>query len=92
MSTIEIETKQIVTKKVNISLPFYSKTNCHFFKATSDKQSYCIHEGMDSCSIEQRFHVSLCFDSSNEPSNEQEFNEAFERIQERLRKTLTTQS
>jgi len=81
---MEIEVTKSSTVKVEVQLPYYSKTSRHFFKVLGPDRSISIYEGTQSCGIEIRFHTASCFDESNELSSEAEFKEAFERISARL--------
>ena len=74
------------TEEIDIQLPYYSKTNVHFFKVIDERSSICIHDGSDSFGIEKRFHTASCFDLDNMPSNKEEFDEAFLRVSEKLSK------
>ena len=77
---MEIKVKKQVEEIHNIELPYYSKTSAHFFKIIrKDLVLKVVDLNADYCGIELSLY---CVDSAIEatPCTEQEFNEAFNRI------------
>lgn len=80
---MEITTKKTVEEKVQITLPYFTKTICHYYKVYSE--DYCIAvtnlDGYKGIQIQQS---SLAFASTYEVCTEQEFNEMFNLINSEL--------
>lgn len=76
---IEIKTiKQVTTSKF-VELPYYTKSNCHFYKVYSSTHCVCVTnlEGHYSISI---IDSSIALGSSNKESNESQFKKGFEKV------------
>lgn len=82
---MQIEVNTTTKTVVDIELPYYSKTNCHFFKVLAKDKCIKVYEGDDACSIEQYNFLSISVNTDNQPSDAAEFEAAYERISERLR-------
>lgn len=70
---------------IQIELPYYRKGTAHFFKVVSENSCIRIQEMISACSISSDEFVSLAFQDGISPCTEQEFNEAYGRVSERLR-------
>ncbi len=80
---MEISIKKTLEEKVQITLPYFTKTICHYYKVYSE--DYCIaitnladHKGIQ---IQQS---SLAFASTYKVGTEQEFNEMFNKVNSEL--------
>ena len=76
---IKIEKKESISTFTEVELPYYTKSNCHFFKIYSDKHCIKITElkGYESISIQD---AGLAIGHSDVISNEAEFKKSFRRI------------
>jgi uncharacterized protein YpbB len=81
---MKIKITETLTREVEIELPSYKKSNCHFWKIYSEEKAICVTNLEGYYEIgEQTIQVAL--KSGDEESNEEEFNEAFERIFNKLK-------
>jgi hypothetical protein len=80
---MKLTTKKTVEVEITLTLPYFTKTICHYYKVYSE--DYCIAvtnlAGYKGVQIQQS---SLAFASTYEVCTEQEFNEMFNLINSEL--------
>lgn len=81
---MEIEVTQTTKVKKEVDLPYFSKTSIHYYKVISEKRCLMVHDGSDSCAIEERFYSSCAFNDDCTQCTEQEFVDAFDKVMNRL--------
>ena len=87
--TIKILIDEVTKKEVEVSLPYYSKTNCHNYKVVSETKCICVTRLFGDNSIaENSAHFGL--DPKNKLSNEQEFEDAYADALVKLHETKIT--
>ena len=76
---IKVETKKTTVTYKEIELPYYAKSNCHFYKVYSPDNTICVTDlgGHESIGI---YNSLLALEHSNKKSNEKEFKKAFDKI------------
>jgi hypothetical protein len=80
---MEISIKKTLEEKVQITLPYFTKTICHYYKVYSEDHCIAVTNlaGYKGVQIQQS---SLAFASTYEVCTEQEFNEMFNQINSEL--------
>jgi hypothetical protein len=80
---MEIRIKKTVEEKVQITLPYFTKTICHYYKVYSDTHCICVTNlaGYNSIQIHQS---SLAFASKYEFCTESEFLDMYNKVNDEL--------
>ena len=82
---MKISFKETIEKEIEIEFPYYSKSTCHFFKVISENESMTVcYLDKYECSIERKCYVTP-MSLTSEPSNEKEFNDAFNKVSKLLK-------
>ncbi len=76
---MKLKFKETIDREVEITLPAYQKSNCHFWKIISEKEVIKITE-LDNWNGIDQSTIAAAYTSTNEPSTEEEFNEAYKRV------------
>ena len=76
---MKITVNKTVPQEVEIELPHYRKSNCHFWKIISDKTCICVTILSGKVSIDNSITPMIGIQTADTESTEQEFNEAFHR-------------
>jgi hypothetical protein len=75
----EIKIKEVITTYKFVDLPYYSKSNCHFYKVYDVEKCICVTNlgSHESIAIH---HSEMGLNPDLTESNEKEFKEAFDKI------------
>jgi hypothetical protein len=79
MKTLKLKLKESIDREVEITLPAYMKSNCHFWEVTDENTVIKITELNNHHDISDSY-IESAFSKGNEPSTEEEFNAAYERM------------
>jgi hypothetical protein len=79
METVKLKTQVSHTIEKEVELPYYRKSNCHFWKVIAKDRVIQVTDAIGSCAIETSVYIGSCLVNSDEDSNEKEFNEAFQK-------------
>lgn len=79
--------KQITTtEEIEISLPYFSKNICHWYKIISDDMAIqVLFSDYRICGNVNLVNSSLAFNDDNEQCTEEEFNEKFDLVIQQLK-------
>jgi hypothetical protein len=80
---MKLTTKKTVEEELEITLPYFTKTICHYYKVYSDTHCICVTNlaGYNSITIHQS---SLAFGGNYEVCTEQEFLDMFNKVNSEL--------
>ena len=84
---MKIEVTNQIIKEVEIELPAFMKSNCHFYKVISETECIVVTDLDGWYEIAQR-HPSNAFMHGNVSSTEAEFKEAFAKVVKIFNKNL----
>jgi len=80
---MEISIKKTLEEKVQITLPYFTRTLCHYYKVYSEDYCICV-TNLDGYKAVQIQNASLAFASKYEVSNESEFLDMYNKINDEL--------
>jgi len=83
METIKIQVHETVSREVEITLPVFKKSICHFFKVYNDKECICVTDTSFNPSIAVN-NATIAFMSDHVECTESEFLEAYNKVSIRL--------
>lgn len=76
---MKLKVKSTVETEVEVTLPAYTKSSCHFYKVYSEEKAIVV------CTLNGHHEIGLvspmnAFHDGHDVSNEEEFNKAFDKI------------
>jgi hypothetical protein len=80
---MEISIKKTLEEKVQITLPYFTRTLCHYYKVYSEVHCIAV-TNLDGYKGVQVQSSSLAFASTYEVCTEKEFNEMFNKVNNEL--------
>ena len=81
---MKIKVTNLIVKEVEIELPAFMKSNCHFYKVISETECIGVTDLYGWYEIAQR-HPSSAFMDGNVKSTEAEFKGVFEKVMKILK-------
>ena len=81
---MKLKISETVTREVEVELPAYMKSNCHFYNVYSEEKciQVCTLEGYISISI---IPSEIAFSSRNIPCQRENFDKAFDEISNKFK-------
>lgn len=76
---MKLKFKETITKEVEIALPHFMKSNCHFYKVYSEEKCIQVTDLDGNYQIQQA-HSGLAFLDGQVEATAEEFKDAFERV------------
>ena len=80
---LKVKTTKTFFEEVEVTLPIYRKSICHFYKVYDQEDAICITDTTTNFSIAVGY-TSHAFSEGNSDSTEQEFLDAYSRVSSKL--------